>query len=137
MQSKSSAAACSVRTAAPTTTVQSKSNAAVVQATNDTSLVSKCSAMSLGYLPGHEWLAAFKHCFTKRGARRAPQINRGYYARVRCIERVVRNFAALPLDQPRQILCLGVRFFSFSVSLGCFNLFYFISLLLLFYEIIL
>eukprot|EP00729_Bicosta_minor_P013567 gene13567-28620_t len=88
------------------------SSATVVQATNDTSLVSKCSAQNLGYFKkGHRWLGAFKKGpRSKKGARRAPLINRGYYARVQCIERAVRNFAALPLGQPRQILCLGAGF---------------------------
>lgn len=46
-----------------------------------------------------------------RPARRAPLINRGYYARVKVIDHLVASFARLPVGEERmQIICLGAGF---------------------------
>lgn len=74
-----------------------------VQATGLDAVVSKLSSSSLGYFPD-EFLPLFVP--EKERRRRAPLINRGYYARFRVFELVLRRFERLfPGD--RQIVSLG------------------------------
>ena len=58
-----------------------------IQATNDDASECKRYAVQLGY-----WCDPFISLFVKQTARKAPEINRGYYARVKGIELFVENF---------------------------------------------
>lgn len=58
-----------------------------VQATNDDASSSKCSAVQMGY-----WTDEYISCFTKPCSRKPPEMNRGYYARVKAIESIVKQF---------------------------------------------
>lgn len=58
-----------------------------IQATNDDASESKRYAVQLGY-----WCDPFISLFVKQTARKAPEINRGYYARVKGIELFVDKF---------------------------------------------
>lgn len=57
------------------------------QATNDDASECKRSAVQLGY-----WSDPFNGLFVKQAARKAPEINRGYYARVKGIEAFLEKF---------------------------------------------
>lgn len=58
-----------------------------IQATNDDASECKRYAVQLGY-----WCDPFISLFVKQTARKAPEINRGYYARVKGIELFVEKF---------------------------------------------
>lgn len=58
-----------------------------IQATNDDASECKRYAVQLGY-----WCDPFISLFVKQTARKAPEINRGYYARVKGIELFVDKF---------------------------------------------
>jgi [phosphatase 2A protein]-leucine-carboxy methyltransferase len=57
------------------------------QATNCDASECKRSAVQLGY-----WTDNFISFFVKQPSRKAPEINRGYYARVKGIEIFLNNF---------------------------------------------
>lgn len=58
-----------------------------IQATNDDASECKRCAVTLGY-----WCDPFISLFVKQTTRKAPEINRGYYARVKGIELFVDKF---------------------------------------------
>ncbi|OXU21497.1 hypothetical protein TSAR_002660 [Trichomalopsis sarcophagae] len=60
------------------------------QATNDDASECKRSAVQLGY-----WTDNFISLFVKQPNRKAPEINRGYYARVKGIEVFLDKFLKL------------------------------------------
>ena len=58
-----------------------------VQATNDDASTSKCSAVQLGY-----WKDPYISHFVKPSTRRLPEMNRGYFARVKAVESLTKQF---------------------------------------------
>ncbi|KAJ7514172.1 hypothetical protein O6H91_23G031400 [Diphasiastrum complanatum] len=79
------------------------SSPGAVQATNDDASASKLSCVKKGYI-----LDDFVHFFVKRPIKRAPLINRGYYARWAAIRKLLLQF--LDSVGPKQILSLGAGF---------------------------
>ena len=75
-----------------------------VQGTNDSSIVSKCSAANLGYFNDK-----FLQYFVAKQVRRSPLLNRGYYIRAKAIQRVFNNFLANQ-ETKKQIISLGCGF---------------------------
>ncbi|XP_028663349.1 tRNA wybutosine-synthesizing protein 4 [Erpetoichthys calabaricus] len=77
-----------------------------VQGTNDSSIVSKCSAAGLGYFEDN-----FLKCFVQKTVRRSPLINRGYYIRAKAMSHCQMKFLQATQGHPRrQILSLGAGF---------------------------
>ncbi|XP_067891858.1 tRNA wybutosine-synthesizing protein 4 isoform X2 [Heterodontus francisci] len=77
-----------------------------VQSTNDSSIVSKCSMVSLGYFSDD-----FLKGFVNKTTRRAPLINRGYYVRAKAVDYSLRCFLQQTASySQRQILSLGAGF---------------------------
>ncbi|RXM36578.1 tRNA wybutosine-synthesizing protein 4 [Acipenser ruthenus] len=77
-----------------------------VQGTNDSSIVSKCSAVARGYFQDD----FLKH-FVIKTARRAPLINRGYYIRAKAVDHCLREFLQRTQScTRRQLLSLGAGF---------------------------
>lgn len=74
------------------------------QATNDDASECKRHAVQLGY-----WADPFINFFVKQTTRKAPEINRGYYARVKGIEVFVDKFLKLSGGKS-QIINLGAGF---------------------------
>jgi len=68
-----------------------------IQATNDDASECKRYAVQLGY-----WCDPFISLFVKQTARKAPEINRGYYARVKGIELFVDKFLKVSVGATRQ-----------------------------------
>lgn len=64
-----------------------------IQATNDDASECKRYAVQLGY-----WSDPFINFFVKQTGRKAPEINRGYYARVKGIEVFVDKFLKVRTD---------------------------------------
>ena len=58
-----------------------------VRATNDDAASCKRSAVQLGY-----WKDPYIQYFIRAGDRKAPEINRGYFARVKGIHVLLRQF---------------------------------------------
>lgn len=58
-----------------------------VMSTNDDASECKRSAVRLGY-----WQDDYIGCFVRNSERKAPEINRGYFARVRGVESCVEKF---------------------------------------------
>lgn len=58
-----------------------------IQSTNDDASECKASAVNIGY-----WKDSFVKYFIKKSDRKAPEIHRGYYARVKCIRMLIDNF---------------------------------------------
>lgn len=75
-----------------------------VRATNDDAASCKCAAVRLGY-----WKDPYIDFFAKPGDRKAPEINRGYYARVQGIQSLVLQFLEVTKNQC-QIVNLGAGF---------------------------
>jgi len=75
-----------------------------VQATNDDATSCKLSAVNLGY-----WRDPFVQLMVKRGDRRAPEINLGYYARVAGVRHLVEKFVEA-CDTAVQIISFGAGF---------------------------
>lgn len=75
-----------------------------IQATNDDASECKRHAVQLGY-----WTDPFIGLFVKQTARKAPEINRGYYARVKGIEFFVDKFLKFA-GEKGQIINLGSGF---------------------------
>lgn len=79
---------------------------AAVQGTNDSSIVSKCSMVNLGYFTD-----GFLKGFVNKPTRRTPLINRGYYVRAKAVDYSLRCFLRHTEGYPqRQILSLGAGF---------------------------
>ncbi|XP_078407905.1 tRNA wybutosine-synthesizing protein 4 [Cetorhinus maximus] len=77
-----------------------------VQGTNDSSIVSKCSMVSLGYFND-----GFLKGFVNKATRRAPLINRGYCVRAKAVDYSLRCFLQQTASySQRQILSLGAGF---------------------------
>ena len=74
------------------------------QATNDDASECKRCAVQLGY-----WSDPFINLFVKQSARKTPEINRGYYARVKGIEGFVDKFLKLA-GEKSQVINLGAGF---------------------------
>lgn len=90
-----------------------------IQATNDDASESKRYAVELSY-----WCDPFISLFVKQTARKAPEINRGYYARVKGIELFVDKFLKV---SALYILLRSVFSFAFfppcfSISFECSNI---------------
>lgn len=62
-------------------------------------------AVQLGY-----WKDDYISCFVKNSIRKAPEINRGYYARVRGVEMCIDKLFQKTGEQPCQIINLGCGF---------------------------
>lgn len=75
-----------------------------VQATNDDATVSKLSCALKGYF--HDDFVRF---FVRRPSRRAPVINRGYYARWAAVRLLLDRFVAMT-EERRQLLSLGAGY---------------------------
>ncbi|XP_015180248.1 PREDICTED: leucine carboxyl methyltransferase 1 [Polistes dominula] len=75
-----------------------------IQATNDDASECKSYAVQLGY-----WSDPFINFFVKQTTRKPPEINRGYYARVKGIEVFINKFLKLSGDKS-QIINLGAGF---------------------------
>ncbi|KAF7408450.1 hypothetical protein HZH66_002987 [Vespula vulgaris] len=75
-----------------------------IQATNDDASECKRYAVQLGY-----WSDPFINFFVKQTTRKPPEINRGYYARVKGIEVFIDKFLKLSGDKG-QIINLGAGF---------------------------
>lgn len=75
-----------------------------VRATNDDAAGSKRSAVHLGY-----WKDPYIQYFIRAGDRKAPEINRGYYARVQGIRVLLKQFLELTKCQC-QVINLGAGF---------------------------
>lgn len=67
-----------------------------VQATNDDASECKRCAVQLGY-----WTDPFIPLFVKQTNRKAPEINRGYYARVKGIEVFIDKFLKVGITTER------------------------------------
>ena len=71
-----------------------------VQATGGDAAISKVSCATKGYVED-----PFIHLFvepSRRKTRRAPLINRGYYARTKCVDQIVHSFLQQQQQQQRQ-----------------------------------
>nr|CAD7444588.1 unnamed protein product [Timema bartmani] len=75
-----------------------------VQATNDDASLCKRAAVHLGY-----WKDPFISLFIRSSDRKAPEINRGYYARVKGVEMFIHKFLQR-VGSNCQILNLGAGF---------------------------
>ncbi|XP_076222108.1 leucine carboxyl methyltransferase 1 [Nomia melanderi] len=75
-----------------------------IQATNDDASECKRYAVQLGY-----WPDSFINFFVKQTGRKPPEINRGYYARVKGIEVFIDKFLKLS-GEKSQIINLGAGF---------------------------
>ncbi|XP_045087014.1 leucine carboxyl methyltransferase 1 homolog isoform X1 [Aegilops tauschii subsp. strangulata] len=86
-----------------------RSSPAAVQATNDDAAASKLSCVTKGYMKDD-----YVHHFVRRTTKRAPIINRGYYARWSVLRKLMLQFLNAGSgsdDQKRkQILSLGAGF---------------------------
>ncbi|GMP42636.1 hypothetical protein CsSME_00012307 [Camellia sinensis var. sinensis] len=89
----------------------SQSNRAAVQATNDDASASKLSCVKKGYMKDD-----YIHLFVKRPVRRAPIINRGYFARWAALRKLLYQFLNCEENigekghTKKQILSLGAGF---------------------------
>lgn len=76
-----------------------------VAGTNNDATECKLGAVQLGY-----WADPYVRFFARRAERRAPEINRGYYARVRAVEMFIHQFLEVrsalhpPPSGPRAVL---------------------------------
>ncbi|KAI8545478.1 hypothetical protein RHMOL_Rhmol07G0042900 [Rhododendron molle] len=89
----------------------SRSNRAAVQATNDDASASKLSCVKKGYMKDN-----YVHLFVRKPVRRAPIINRGYFARWAAFRQLLHQFLGCEKDNDKrgptkkQILSLGAGF---------------------------
>ncbi|KAJ4775139.1 Leucine carboxyl methyltransferase 1 [Rhynchospora pubera] len=81
------------------------SSTAAVQATNDDAATSKLSCVNKGYIKDD-----YVHLFVRKQIRRAPIINRGYYARWAVLRKLLLQFLNTRTDERKQILSLGAGF---------------------------
>jgi len=93
-------------------------NDEAVRATNDDAASCKRSAVQLGY-----WTDPYIQFVTKASERKPPEISRGYYARVKGVQGLVRQFLEVSI-------CVGYSFekpemrwdHSVWCSVGCITL---------------
>ncbi|KAK6349957.1 carboxy methyl transferase for protein phosphatase 2A [Orbilia brochopaga] len=87
-----------------------------VQQTDMDALVSRCSAVSMGYL-SDPFAELFLDTLTAKD-RRYPLINRGTYVRTTALDKLVESFLSQPSKSMKQIVSLGAgsdtRFFRFA-----------------------
>ncbi|KAH9300278.1 hypothetical protein KI387_011861, partial [Taxus chinensis] len=89
----------------------SSSNRDAVQATNDDATASKLSCVKKGYIKDN-----YVHLFVRRQVKRAPIINRGYYARWAAMRKLLFQFLDAETqtvdDTPlkKQVLSLGAGY---------------------------
>lgn len=77
-----------------------------VQRTNDSSIVSKCSMASRGYITDD-----ITKLFVAKCVRRSPLINRGYYVRAKCMSLLFKSYCDFFKDKmPCQVLSLGAGY---------------------------
>ncbi|XP_050030881.1 tRNA wybutosine-synthesizing protein 4-like [Dermacentor andersoni] len=76
-----------------------------VQRTNDSSIVSKCSMASKGYVTDD-----FTRLFVAKCARRSPLINRGYYVRAKCMSQLFKDYCGAFRNHTCQVLSLGAGY---------------------------
>lgn len=76
-----------------------------VQGTNDSSVISKCSMISKGYIQDE-----FLKYFVKKKIPRTSLINRGYYIRVKCIQHILYEFLQIHFSGNYQIVSFGAGF---------------------------
>ncbi|XP_075925423.1 tRNA wybutosine-synthesizing protein 4 isoform X2 [Petromyzon marinus] len=80
-----------------------------VQGTNDSSILSKVSMATAGYV--QDQLLAHFICEAQRQRRRSPLINRGYYIRAKAVDYVLTCFLERTRAEPRtQMVSLGAGF---------------------------
>jgi len=82
-----------------------ESDGNTVMGTSDDAAVSKLSATSLGYYQDD-----FLKYFVSGESRRAPLINRGYYARVAAVRQILKDFLTGAGNPKKQIVSLGAGF---------------------------
>ena len=70
-----------------------------VRATNDDATSCKLSSVRRGY-----WKDPYVQYFIRSSDRKAPEIHRGYYARVHGIKTLLKQFLEARLVKPRSIL---------------------------------
>lgn len=75
-----------------------------VQATNDDAVSGKRCAVQLGY-----WKDPYLQYFSRNLERKAPEMNRGYYARTKCIKDLLAKFISMTNGRC-QIVNLGAGF---------------------------
>jgi len=83
---------------------------AEIKLTNDDAAESKLSAVELGYYEDN-----FLRFFARVKQRRPPLINRGYFARVMALRKLIQGFLSAELSStdiktPKQIVCFGAGF---------------------------
>ncbi|KAH7974475.1 hypothetical protein HPB49_015783 [Dermacentor silvarum] len=76
-----------------------------VQRTNDSSIVSKCSMASKGYVTDD-----LTRLFVAKCARRSPLINRGYYVRAKCMSQLFEDYCNAFRNNTCQVLSLGAGY---------------------------
>jgi len=76
------------------------SNDDAVRSTNDDAASCKRSAVQLGY-----WSDPYLQFVTKASDRKPPEISRGYYARVRGIQGLVRQFLEVTIENISILKC--------------------------------
>ena len=89
-------------------TASSSRQDAAVQSTNDDAATCKCSAVRLGY-----WKDPYVQFFAKPCDRKPPEINRGYYARVKEIDSLLKQFLqvvghSFVITSPLKLQSVGV-----------------------------
>uniref|UniRef100_A0A674JVY8 tRNA wybutosine-synthesizing protein 4 n=1 Tax=Terrapene triunguis TaxID=2587831 RepID=A0A674JVY8_9SAUR len=98
--------------------VEASAERRLIQGTNDSSIVSKCSTAALGYIQD-----GFLQYFVTKRCRRAPLIHWGYYVRARAVDHCVREFLRQSQGHPRrQILSFGAGFDSLYFRLKAVGL---------------
>uniref|UniRef100_A0A0A9W573 [phosphatase 2A protein]-leucine-carboxy methyltransferase n=1 Tax=Lygus hesperus TaxID=30085 RepID=A0A0A9W573_LYGHE len=90
---------------------------ALVQHTNDDSVLSKRSAVATGYFEDH-----FVRYFVKKPSRRSPLINRGYYLRMLVMNDLITSCIAFmcrvcDTNIPIQVISLGAGFDTLAARL--------------------
>lgn len=70
-----------------------------IQLTNDEAVMAKRFAIDKGY-----WDDSFISCFARPSERKAPEINRGYWARVAAVRRLLTQF--LEVNQVIMYTCV-------------------------------
>jgi len=90
-------------------------NDAPIQQTNDDAQISKLSAVEVGYMKDN-----FVRLFVKKPMKRAPLINRGYFARSYALDNLIDRFLKAGNQVQKQIISLGAgfdtRFFQLQTS---------------------
>lgn len=80
-----------------------------VQATNDDASECKRSAIKLGY-----WKDDYIGYFIKSTERKAPEINRGYFARVKGVEILIEKFLQVSQCEIINLNCVNIAYMTVS-----------------------